>query len=40
MTWTAPHITRTTVGDLQPALGTAGERTMLAGWLQWHRERE
>ncbi|TWG06810.1 uncharacterized protein DUF664 [Streptomyces brevispora] len=38
MTWTAPHITRTTAGDLQLALGTADERTMLAGWLQWHRE--
>ncbi|MBO0914690.1 DUF664 domain-containing protein [Streptomyces laculatispora] len=38
MTWTAPHITRTTAGDLQLALGTADERTMPAGWLQWHRE--
>ncbi|WP_406456926.1 DinB family protein [Streptomyces sp. NBC_00876] len=38
MTWTAPALTRTTAGDLQLALGTADERTMLAGWLQWHRE--
>ncbi|MFJ4914667.1 DinB family protein [Streptomyces sp. NPDC088726] len=39
MTWTAPHLTRTTPGGLQlNAPGTADERTMLAGWLQWHRE--
>ncbi|MFD0024718.1 DinB family protein [Streptomyces sp. NPDC058382] len=39
MTWTAPHITRTTTGGLQlNAPGTADERTMPAGWLQWHRE--
>ncbi|WP_327339894.1 DinB family protein [Streptomyces sp. NBC_01324] len=39
MTWTAPHLTRTTPDGLQlNAPGTADERTMLAGWLQWHRE--
>ncbi len=39
MTWTAPHLTRTTDGDLQlNAPCTAAERTMLSGWLQWHRE--
>ncbi|MGH4031169.1 DinB family protein [Actinomycetota bacterium Odt1-20B] len=35
MTWTAPHMERTTqLGDL----GDMPERQMLEGWLNWHRE--
>ncbi|MFE3943874.1 DinB family protein [Streptomyces sp. NPDC059118] len=39
MTWTAPHIARTTAdGDQLNVPSTADERAMLEGWLRRHRE--
>ncbi|MFJ8848864.1 DUF664 domain-containing protein [Streptomyces sp. NPDC102437] len=39
MTWTAPHIERTTDdGEQLNVPSAADERVMLEGWLRWHRE--